>query len=111
MTRIHSFIYSFISLIHSASVERTQNLGKTLLSVFLQWDQHAPFPPGWGQAVDTSCPQIPGQGPRGECCTPGRCPAQSWSLLAYTSALSRDGPRFTDAYEASELPRDLGMAS
>lgn len=36
-------------------------------------------------------------------------PAQSWSLLAYTSALSRGGPRFTDVYEGSEVP--LGTAS
>lgn len=38
-------------------------------------------------------------------------PAQSWSLLVYTSALSKGGPRFTDAYEASDVPRDLGVAS
>lgn len=29
----------------------------------------------------------------------------------YTSALSRPGPRFTDVYEGSEVPRDLGTAS
>lgn len=29
----------------------------------------------------------------------------------YTSALSRGGPRFTDVYGVSEVPRDLGAAS
>lgn len=36
---------------------------------------------------------------------------QSWSLLANTSALSSVGPRFTDVYAASEVPRDPGTAS
>lgn len=29
----------------------------------------------------------------------------------YTSARSSGGPRFTDVYAASEVPRDLGTAS
>lgn len=66
---------------------------------------------GWRQGVITGCPR-PLARPE------GRRPlsrtgawSQSWSLLAYTSALSRGSPRFTDAYEGSEVPRDLGTAS
>lgn len=41
----------------------------------------------------------------------GGAQVQSWSLLVYASALSSGGPRFTDVYAASEVPRDLGTAS
>lgn len=41
----------------------------------------------------------------------GGAQVQSWSLLLYASARSSGGPRFTDGYAASEVPRDLGTAS
>ena len=110
MTATHSFIQhltqSFCtSLLNSKSregfIKRFPVVGSTGLCLS----------PWVGSGCEPCSPQTPGQGPRRNVAAQKRHPTQSWSLLAYTSALSRDGPRFTDVYEGSEVPRDLGTAS